>query len=113
MNKFILIIVTSAIFSCTSNSRLKEKRFLRSCSAETKIKDIVINKLYRKVKVINALLEEKRKDRTEKKHKSDILFSRLKTCRKGLLDCKVKRYRQLEYNKLLKDQIESEVCNEN
>jgi hypothetical protein len=104
----ILIVIDS--FSCASAEFIEAKKLLNNCRIENKAKDTIINVLYRKEKESSQKLEEEKNKSNNRKTSTSITTSRLKTCRKDFLDCKVKKEYYIEYNKTLKHQIESEVC---
>ncbi len=107
MNNFVLILLIFPVLGCSNVKVLKIKRQLHNCNIEASAKDDIINNLYKELSYMNKRLKEKSGDLES----SSIISSRLKLCRKDFLDCKVNKNRQVEYNNILKKQIESEVCN--
>ena len=109
MNKFII----ASIFlnaGCAGIEVLNLKKELSVCKVENISKDTIVNKLYKTLKIKNRKLK---KDDNVCLTQLDKLTSRLKLCRKELLDCRVNRSRHIEYNLLLKKHIESELCDGN
>ena len=107
MNKFILILLVFSNFGCSNKKLLQAKVELNNCKIASGAKDAIINSIYRELNATKKSLK-KIHDNEELPEK---LLSRLKLCRKNFLDCKVNKDRQVEYNSILKNQIESEVCN--
>ncbi len=107
MNKFILILFIFSSFSCSNRKLLHNKVELNNCKIASGAKDAIINSIYRELNATKKSL----KTINDNKELPEKLLSRLKLCRKNFLDCKVNKNRQIEYNNILKKQIESEVCN--
>ena len=107
MNKFILILFIFSSFSCSNKKFLNVKTQLNNCKIASGAKDAIINSIYRELNATKKSLKEIQNS----KELPEKLSSRLKLCRKNFLDCRVSKDRQIEYNNILKKQIESEVCN--
>ena len=107
MNKFILILFIFSSFSCSNRKLLHNKVELNNCKIASKAKDVIINSIYKELNANRKSLKVSKNN----KNLSEKLLSRLKLCRKDFLDCKVNKDRQIEYNSILKKQIEREVCN--
>lgn len=110
MNKFILLFLVTSSLSCSNRKLLDANKQLNICIIESKVKNAIINELYRKIKTNERFLLAKKENYENDQSKLENALSRLKICRKDFLDCKIKKARESEHNNILIDQIEREVC---